>query len=170
AKVKIVLTDSQDNKLDSRELPLSEWGTADWTFTLPKEAPLGTYHVKATVQGQKKTVNGSFLVAAYRKPDFRVDTTLGGADHLAGAQLKGVIQARYLFGAPMGGQSVTGPFPARSYTSRPVLCTRTAIPTITSFSRTPGTRSRTTKARRPFRRSRPSSLRTGPSTWIFRPA
>lgn len=49
-----------------------------------------------------KSVNGSFLVAAYRRPDFRVDVTLGGDPLIAGTPLKGVVAARYLFGAPMG--------------------------------------------------------------------
>ena len=50
----------------------------------------------------KKTVTGSFLVAAYRRPDFRVDVTLTGDSRIAGDPLNGVVTARYLFGAPMG--------------------------------------------------------------------
>ena len=56
-------------------------------------------------------VFGSFLVAAYRRPDFRVDVTLSGLPAegspkagdtaIAGDPLKGVVTARYLFGAPM---------------------------------------------------------------------
>ena len=46
-------------------------------------------------------VNASFLVAAYRRPDFRVDVSLAGKDPLAGDQVKGVVTARYLFGASM---------------------------------------------------------------------
>ena len=46
-------------------------------------------------------VSGSFLVAAYRRPDFRVDVTLTGDSTIAGDPLKGVVTARYLFGAPM---------------------------------------------------------------------
>src|SRR6185369_9930759 len=50
---------------------------------------------------RKKMVFGSFLVAAYRRPDFRVDVTLTGDSAVAGDPLKGVINGRYLFGAPM---------------------------------------------------------------------
>src|SRR4029453_17873684 len=52
-----------------------------------------------------------FLVAAYRRPDFRVDVTLtglpaegspkAGDTAIAGDPLKGVVNGRYLFGAPM---------------------------------------------------------------------
>ena len=54
-----------------------------------------------------KVVNGSFLVAAYRRPDFRVDVALTGDQPVAGELLKGVITARYLFGAPMGARPMT---------------------------------------------------------------
>ena len=37
----------------------------------------------------KKTVTGSFLVAAYRRPDFRVDVTLTGDSRIAGDPLNG---------------------------------------------------------------------------------
>ncbi len=52
-------------------------------------------------------MQASFLVAAYRRPDFRVDVTLTGAPRVAGDALGGTVTARYLFGAPMGGKPVT---------------------------------------------------------------
>ena len=52
-------------------------------------------------------VYGSFLVAAYRRPEFRVDATLSGVTAIAGSTLKGVVTGRYLFGAAMTGRPVT---------------------------------------------------------------
>jgi hypothetical protein len=104
--VEIVVRDSQNEVRDKRALPLSEWSSADWTYRLPEEAPLGTYEVRATVAGQNASVAGSFLVAAYRRPDFRVDANLAGESSLAGIKLKGVVTGRYLFGAPMAGRDV----------------------------------------------------------------
>ena len=49
----------------------------------------------------RDSVSGGFLVAAYRRPDFRVDATLTSAAPFAGAPLSGHVSARYLFGAPM---------------------------------------------------------------------
>src|SRR5262249_37560340 len=51
----------------------------------------------------QKIVRGSFLVAAYRRPEFRVDVHLGAVvpAATAGAPLKGVGNAAYLFGAAM---------------------------------------------------------------------
>jgi alpha-2-macroglobulin len=104
--VEVVVRDSQNEERDKRTLPLSEWSSADWTYRLPEEAPLGTYEVRATVAGQNASVAGSFLVAAYRRPDFRVDANLAGESSLAGTSLKGVVTGRYLFGAPMAGRDV----------------------------------------------------------------
>ena len=52
-------------------------------------------------------VYGNFLVAAYRRPEFRVDATLSAVTAIAGTTLKGVVTGRYLFGAAMTGRPVT---------------------------------------------------------------
>lgn len=105
-KVAVVLKDSQDKEIDKRTVVLSAFGGADWTVKLPEEGPLGRYFVTAKVEGQRRSVGGDLLVAAYRKPEFRVDANVGGADDLAGAVLKGTVTGRYLFGAPMAGRPV----------------------------------------------------------------
>jgi alpha-2-macroglobulin len=103
-KVAVALRDSQGDERDQRTLTLGEWSSAEWTLTLPGQAPLGRYQVSARVEGQEREVDGGFLVAAYRRPDFRVDVNLAGESSLAGVGLKGVVEARYLFGAPMSGR------------------------------------------------------------------
>ena len=105
-KVGLTLTDSQGDERDSRTLAVGDWSSAEWTLTLPSEAPLGHYQVTAKVDGQERAVAGGFLVAAYRRPDFRVDANLAGESSLAGVALKGVVEGRYLFGAPMSGRAV----------------------------------------------------------------
>jgi alpha-2-macroglobulin len=100
AHLKAILRD------DTRTITLNEWSGADWAVTLPREAPLGHYEVSAAVAGRRDPVVGRFLVAAYRRPDFRVDVELAGESSLAGAGLKGVVAGRYLFGAAMGGRPV----------------------------------------------------------------
>ena len=88
--------------------------------TLPPEGSLGNYTIRADARERqaqrrrvagasiapddddgsrastmtcrtRRSVNGSFLVAAYRRPDFRVDVTLNGESALAGTTLKGVV-------------------------------------------------------------------------------
>jgi len=105
-KAEVVVEDSRGGEQDKRTVTLSEWGSADWVFAIADPAPMGHWSITVKVEGQHGDVGGGFLVAAYRKPDFRVDTVLMGADPLAGATLRGVITGRYLFGGAMGGKAV----------------------------------------------------------------
>jgi alpha-2-macroglobulin len=120
----VSVRDSRNKIVDERSVKLNAWSTADWTLTVPAEGALGNYSVRGILETDrpkkpaqetgpeeredrydreyKKTVTGSFLVAAYRRPDFRVDVTLTGDSRIAGDPLKGLVTARYLFGAPMG--------------------------------------------------------------------
>ena len=129
--VYVSVRDSQDREIDQRAVKLSAWGSAEWTQTLPAEGALGNYSVRMRLRPYTTTtkkpsgelarelnvqtevdsepgadeprdsISGGFLVAAYRRPDFRVDATLTGATPIAGTRLAGVVTARYLFGAPM---------------------------------------------------------------------
>jgi uncharacterized protein YfaS (alpha-2-macroglobulin family) len=112
-KAQIEVRDSQNQQVDKRTVTLSEWGSADWVWKVPAQGSLGEYRVSASVEGRKRTVEGDFLVAAYRRPDFRVDVNLASESPLAGSRLKGTISARYLFGAPMAGRPVRWAFSRR---------------------------------------------------------
>jgi uncharacterized protein YfaS (alpha-2-macroglobulin family) len=130
-KVYVSVRDSQDREIDRREVQLSAWGSVEWTQKLPAEGALGNYSVQLrlrpytdapkkpsgdlvrelNVQNEvesaedglepRDSVRGGFLVAAYRRPDFRVDATLTSAAPFAGSTLSAHVSARYLFGAPM---------------------------------------------------------------------
>ncbi len=106
AKAEAVLKDSRDREVDKRMVALNAWSAADWVVKIPQDGALGNYSVTLSVDGQHRSVYRNFLVAAYRKPDFRVDANVGGADNLAGATLKGTVTARYLFGGAMSGRPV----------------------------------------------------------------
>jgi hypothetical protein len=125
--VVITVRDSRNKIVDERTVKVNTWSSAEWTFALPAQGALGDYSVRTllerdvpapkptTIQREpgdeeideedygswKKSVHASFLVAAYRRPDFRVDVTLTGQTRIAGEAVNGVVTARYLFGAPM---------------------------------------------------------------------
>jgi uncharacterized protein YfaS (alpha-2-macroglobulin family) len=125
--VVVTIRDGQNRLVDERKVTLTAWSSADWTMTLPENGTLGNYSLRAQLASTAKpsspdpdddqddeyavrrnsTVFGSFLVAAYRRPDFRVDVTLSGTSAIAGDSLKGTIAARYLFGSPMGTRPVS---------------------------------------------------------------
>jgi uncharacterized protein YfaS (alpha-2-macroglobulin family) len=130
--VVISVRDSENRAIDTRTLKLSAWSSVDWTMTLPADGALGSYSVRAVLETDapkpktpeerrpgadpgpadddyvpyQKVVRTSFLVAAYRRPDFRVDVTLAAANPVSGTTLSGAIAARYLFGAAMGPRPV----------------------------------------------------------------
>ncbi|MEP6915666.1 MAG: MG2 domain-containing protein, partial [Acidobacteriota bacterium] len=134
----ISLRDSQDRVVDTRTIKLNAWSSADWTLMLPADGALGNYSLRAILEADRpkvktpeerradsasdpgpdeddmvpyqKSVHASFLVAAYRRPDFRVDVTLTSDGPISGATLNGAVNARYLFGAPMGARPVKWTF------------------------------------------------------------
>jgi uncharacterized protein YfaS (alpha-2-macroglobulin family) len=135
----ITVRDAQNKVVDERRVELSGWSSAEWTWKLPDTGSLGNYSLRAILESDRpkpvtdprneprgrfeagedyrtyrKGVSSSFLVAAYRRPDFRVDVTLTGASRapLAGEKLRGVVNARYLFGAAMPQRPVTWSYTA----------------------------------------------------------
>ena len=103
--VRWIFSDRESGTLKDTTVRLSRFGTADLTFRLPPGMPLGQYEIKI----QRKT-HGAWLdlastgyrVAEYRPPEFLVDMTGDTAARFPGDSLVATVQARYLFGAPMG--------------------------------------------------------------------
>jgi uncharacterized protein YfaS (alpha-2-macroglobulin family) len=132
----VTVRDSQNRIVEERTVRVNSWSSAEWTMTLPADGTLGSYSLRAILESDRpkpktpeqqrpgvtpspqedtyvswqKSVHGSFLVAAYRRPDFRVDVTLSGTAPVAGDRLAGTINARYLYGAPMGARPVSWKF------------------------------------------------------------
>jgi hypothetical protein len=104
--LKLTVIDARGGEVESRTESLGTWSSTEWTFTLPGNAPLGNWSVSAEVEGQKGSIYGDFLVAAYRRPEFRVDVSLSGTTAVTGETLAGTIDSRYLFGAPMADRPV----------------------------------------------------------------
>ncbi|HUP60354.1 MAG TPA: alpha-2-macroglobulin family protein [Thermoanaerobaculia bacterium] len=104
-KLEVRVTDSHNQEVDKRTIDIGPWSSAEWTLKLPQEAPLGQYAIMARSK-DRGSIFGNFLVAAYRRPDFRVDNTLDAKSSLAGTKLNGTIAGRYLFGAPMSDKQV----------------------------------------------------------------
>jgi uncharacterized protein YfaS (alpha-2-macroglobulin family) len=119
SKIQVTLRDSHSNEIDNRTLDINAWSSAEWTVRIPAEAPLGNYIVQVTSKDHRGTISGDLLVAAYRRPDFRTDVTLDANSSLAGTNLKGVVNGRYLFGAPMSGKTVNWTYSKRELTDVP---------------------------------------------------
>ena len=104
--VDVVTRDSHSKDVDKRTVTLNDWSSAEWLWKIPAEANLGDYAITASVKDVRLQATGEFLVAAYRRPEFRTDVTLTGPSSVAGVELAGTITGRYLFGAPMSSRPV----------------------------------------------------------------
>jgi uncharacterized protein YfaS (alpha-2-macroglobulin family) len=104
---------SRNQEVDSRTVKVNEWSSTEWTWTAPENATLGNYRVEAVWNDTStkapewlRTISGDFLVAAYRKPDFRVDTRLTISSPIAGGTLSASAAANYLFGSAVATRPV----------------------------------------------------------------
>nr|MBA3259977.1 hypothetical protein [Gemmatimonadales bacterium] len=88
---------------------LSPFGTADQRFRVPADAALGEYRIEAQLRRGGRWIelaSTGYRVAEYRPPEFLVDVAADTGARYAGDWLGAVVEARYLFGAPMGRAAV----------------------------------------------------------------
>lgn len=84
---------------------LSAFGTSDQSVELPAGAPVGYYNIEVQVKRMGKwrsVARTGYRVAEYRPPEFLVDLTSADTTSVPGGKFTAKLQARYLFGAPMG--------------------------------------------------------------------
>jgi uncharacterized protein YfaS (alpha-2-macroglobulin family) len=108
--VKWIFHDREDGVLHETVARLSAFGTADQRLDVPASASLGQYglEVQARYLGEwRKVAEASYRIAEYRPPEFLVDVANEGSAKFPGDTLRTLIQARYLFGAPMGRAALT---------------------------------------------------------------
>jgi alpha-2-macroglobulin len=102
--VTVTIKDSNDARVFEAELRLSKHGTFNSEFTLGQEAPLGTYRIEAETDEGASV--GTFEVAEYKKPEYKVNVSTPKRFAPAGSQSQFNIDARYFFGAPLAGAEV----------------------------------------------------------------
>ena len=102
--VNVVVSDPNSANVLEQEFSLSNNGTFSGELTLAEEAPLGTYQIQAdTEEGGS---SGTFEVAEYKKPEYKVNVTAPQKFVAAGSNTKFDVSARYFFGAPVANAEV----------------------------------------------------------------
>jgi len=107
--LKWVFNDRDGRPLQQATVALSSFGTASRWIVLPALAAVGVYGVEIDVRrgGAWRTVGRTeYRVAEYRPPEFLVTATTAPGSHFPGDTLSVAVEARYLFGAPMGRAAV----------------------------------------------------------------
>ena len=84
---------------------LTAFGTSAQSVDLPAGSPIGQYTIQAHVKRRglwRQAGSATYRVAEYRPPEFLVNVSAETATRLPGDSFNTLVQARYLFGAPMG--------------------------------------------------------------------
>ena len=109
--LEVVVHDGRSREIDRRTVRVNRWSSCGVGHGTCRTGPRSVTTKSACLASPHQVthgsdVRGSFLVAAYRQPDFRVDTTLSGDPPVLGSTLRGTVDAKYLFGAALGGRPV----------------------------------------------------------------
>jgi uncharacterized protein YfaS (alpha-2-macroglobulin family) len=102
-------TDRENGVLKDTTIALSSFGTADQVVPILPDAPLGFYGVRVARRREGKwhvVAATTYRVAEYRPPEFQVSVTSPPAAQYPGDSVRAGVEARYLFGAPMGRAAV----------------------------------------------------------------
>ncbi len=102
--VNVTITDPNSATILTKELPLSPRGTFSGDVETTEESPLGSYSIAAEVDGG--TARGSFEIAEYKKPEYKVNVTAPGKFIQAGQKVNFNINAKYFFGSPVANAEV----------------------------------------------------------------
>jgi uncharacterized protein YfaS (alpha-2-macroglobulin family) len=85
--------------IETFDLPLSEYGSANGALSLPEDMTPGDYRL--SVEGAQSS-DVYFQVAEYRKPEINLEVAFESDQTLADDGLVATVDARYFFDAPAG--------------------------------------------------------------------
>ncbi|RME42383.1 MAG: alpha-2-macroglobulin, partial [Caldilineae bacterium] len=116
-RVHLIVRDAASTEIFNDTLPVSELGTFDASVTLEEGAPLGSYAIDLEFDGGY--AGQTFLVAAYRPPEFEVAVAPDRDEIQRGDSLRAGIAARYFFGGPLANAPVSWTVLEEPYTFKP---------------------------------------------------
>lgn len=102
--VNVTIADPNSATILSQQFPLSPRGTFSGDVQISETAPLGSYSISAEVESGSSS--GSFEVAEYKKPEYKVTVSVPGKFVQAGTKANFSVDARYFFGSPVANAEV----------------------------------------------------------------
>ncbi|HWN66360.1 MAG TPA: MG2 domain-containing protein, partial [Haliangium sp.] len=102
--IKVAVESSRGSTLLEKNLTLSSFGGFHFDLPLTVDAPVGDYHVKASLGAQ--TFRESFSVEEFRAVTFEVEAKVAKRHTRLREPLQVDVSARYLFGEPVSGGKV----------------------------------------------------------------
>jgi alpha-2-macroglobulin len=107
--VELTFEGPEGESFAKQSVALSAFGTISADVKIPDAGRLGTYSVRATVQGSARDyadANDTFEVAEYRPAEFKVSAESDRPAYVRGDEASWTAHGDYLFGAPMSGAEV----------------------------------------------------------------
>jgi uncharacterized protein YfaS (alpha-2-macroglobulin family) len=104
--VDVSISDPEGNNIFSKELPLTQRGTFNGSVDIAASAPLGSYDISVKIDAET-IASGSFAVAEYKKPEYKVKVSTPKPFVPVGEKTKFTIEAKYFFGEPVKNADVT---------------------------------------------------------------
>jgi len=106
--VPITIRDSQGKEILKSDFPLSPFGTFYGSVDLSPAAPLGYYSIELMLGPEERRFYSSvsFLVAAYRRPEFQVEVATDRPEYIQGETINVDVRASYFFGGPVADAKV----------------------------------------------------------------
>ena len=104
-----VFYDREEGTIRDTTVAVSAFGTADQALPVAADLQLGTYRVAVQLKRDgdwTELASAFYRIAEYRPPEFLVSVAADTGPHFAGDSLSATVEARYLFGAPMGRAAV----------------------------------------------------------------
>ncbi|MCS6848678.1 MAG: Ig-like domain-containing protein [Anaerolineae bacterium] len=122
-QVNLTIFNGQGQQVVSTTVPLDANGGFNGQFALDNGAPTGQYFIQICVprlnRGQDEPpcsyYGVSFLVAAYRVPEFEVTAATDKTDYLDGETINATFDAKYFFGGNVAGAQVRWSLLATDY-------------------------------------------------------
>jgi hypothetical protein len=100
----VVLEKPNGDKTELGRRSLDAFGEFSMPVALPKDAALGYYTLRASA-GNGEQIEGTFRVAEFKPPNFKVDLALDHDVAQRGGAITATATNAYLFGAPLNGAS-----------------------------------------------------------------
>ena len=112
-KTRLIIKNSRNEEIYNEEQQLSPFGSFAVSVPLKPNAPLGYYSMLLQCAGKAKDKESwndleseTFRVEAFRPAEFEVIAKLDKERYIMGDTVNGFLNARYLYGAPMGNNKV----------------------------------------------------------------
>lgn len=102
--VSIEVLDEKQTSIYKGQASMNDHGSFAGEFTLSPAATGGSYTLTSRIDGEEHSE--TFMVASYRKPEWRVDVTVPKKTFVRGESVSATVKAEYYYGAPVADAKV----------------------------------------------------------------